>query len=333
VIIPARIKRIPSKILSYRSFSVSVILVGMIIGFWAITPEHKFISSPVIDIFLTVSPMITIVTIAMALLLISGEFDLSVGSIYALASAIVAILYTNHGVNPVIAVIIALTLAGVLGGFINGIVVTKLRISSLIATLATMWIYRGATLLITEEGREIPYYPGKMFPTFEKFFCGKILGGLPVQFLWLIVIAILLWILLEHTKFGNWIFATGSNKESARMMGINTDRVKIICFILVGFLAAFAGIIQTTRIHIAAPWTAQTMNLEAIAGAVVGGTLLTGGVGSILGAVLGAFSLRVLSLGLVMMGLSPYVYMVATGVLLILAVAFNELVRRWMSHR
>lgn len=102
---------------------------------------------------------------------------------------------------------------------------------------------------------------------------------------------------------------------------------------VVGVLSAFAGIIQATRIHIAAPWTAQTMNLEAIAGAVVGGTLLSGGVGSILGAVLGALSIRVLYIGLTMMGISPYYFMIAVGILLIMAVASNVMVRRRVLHR
>lgn len=325
-----QVKRILSKILGHQSFSVSVILVGMVVAFWAITPNHMFLSSPVINLFLTISPMIAIVTVAMALLLISSEFDLSIGSTYALTALIMAILYTNHGVNPAMAIIIALALGGVLG-FINGILVTKLGISSLITTLGTMWAFRGIALLLTL-GYEVPYYPAETSPIFLNFFCGKILG-FPVQFLWLIVVAILLWILLEHTKFGNWIFATGSNKESARMMGINTNRVKIICFIIVGVLAAFAGIIQATRIHVAAPWTAQTMNLEAIAGAVVGGTSLSGGVGSILGAVFGALSIRVLSIGLTMMGLSPYYFMITLGILLVIAVAFNIKVRRRVLHR
>lgn len=328
-----QVKRILSKIVGYRSFSVFIILIGLVVAFWIITPGHMFLSSPVINLFLEMyTPMIAIVTVAMALLLISGEFDLSVGSTYALTALVTAILYTNYGVNPAIAILAGLALGGFLG-FINGIIVTKLRVSSLIVTLGTMWAFRGIALLLTL-GYETPYYPAETSPIFVNFFCGRI-GAfpIPVQFLWLIVVAILLWILLDHTKFGNWIFATGSNRESARMMGIHTNRVKIICFIMVGFLAAFAGIITATRIHIAVPWTAQTMNLEAIAGAVVGGTSLGGGVGSILGAVLGALSIRVLYIGLTMMGISPYYFMIATGILLIMAAASNIIVRRRVLRR
>lgn len=325
-----QIKHYLNKILAYRSFSVFIILVGLVVAFWAITPGHMFISGPVIDIFLDMSPMIAIVTVAMALLLIAGEFDLSVGSTYALTAVITAILYTTYGINPAMAILAGLALGGFLG-FINGIIVTKLRISSLITTLGTMWAFRGIALLLTK-GYETPYYPAETSPIFVNFFCGEILG-IPVQFLWLILVAILLWILLAHTKFGNWIFATGSNRESARMMGIHTDRVKIICFMVVGVLSAFAGIIQATRIHVAAPWTAQTWNLEAIAGAVVGGTSLWGGVGSILGAVLGALSIKVLSIGLTMMGISPYYFMIAVGILLIMAVASNVMIRRRVLHR
>jgi len=325
-----QVKHYFSRALAYRSFSVFIILVGMIVAFWAITPGHIFISPPVIDIFLEMSPMVAIVTVAMGLLLISGEFDLSVGSTYALTAATTAILYTYYGINPAIAILAGLALGGFLG-FINGMIVTKLGITSLIATLGTMWAFRGVVLLITG-GYETPYYPAETSPIFSDFLSGKI-GAIYVQFIWLIVVAVFLWVLLEHTKFGNWILSTGSNKQSARMMGINTDRVKVICFILVGVLSAFAGIIQATRIHVAAPWTAQTLNLEAIAGAVVGGTSLWGGVGSIPGAILGALCIRVLSVGLTMLGLSPYHFMISLGILLILAVAFNVIVRKRVLRR
>ncbi len=325
-----QVKHVLSKLPGYRSFSVLIILIGMVLAFWAITPGHLFLSPAVIDIFLEMSPMLAIVTVAMGLLLISGEFDLSVGSTLALTASVTAILYTTYGVDPALAILAGLGFGGFLG-FINGIIVTKLGISSLIATLGTMWAFRGVALIITG-GYEVPYYPAETSPIFFDFFSGKI-GAIYIQFIWLIVVAILLWILLEHTKFGNWIFATGSNKQSARMMGINTDRVKIICFIIVGVLSAFAGIIQATRIHISAPWTAQTWNLEAIAGAVVGGVSLWGGVGSIIGAILGALCIRVLSVGLTMLGLSPYHFMISVGILLILAVTFNIIVRRRVLRR
>jgi ribose/xylose/arabinose/galactoside ABC-type transport system permease subunit len=307
-----------------------MILVGLSVFFSIITPGHKFLSTPVINILLEVSPTVLIVTVAMALLLISGEFDLSVGSIYVLTASVVAMLYTNYGVNPAIAILAGLALGGFCG-FINGVIVTQLGISSLIVTLGTMWAFRGIAYVITN-GSEIPYYPERTSPIFLNFFCGKI-WNIPVQFLWLIVVTILLWVLLEHTKIGNWIFATGSNKESARMMGINTNGTKIICFIIMGVLSAFAGIIQATRIRIADPSAVQTLNLEAIAGAVVGGTSLSGGVGSILGAVLGALCIRVLSIGLTMMGLSPYYFQIATGVLLVIAVAANVKIKQKMLRR
>lgn len=334
-----RVKHALNKIPAYRSFSVFAILVGLAVVFWVITPEHKFLSTPVLNILLEGSPTVAIVTVAMALLLISGEFDLSVGSIFVLAASVMAILYTNYGVDPAVAILVGLALGG-LCGFVNGVLVTKLGISSLIVTLGTMWTFRGIAYVITN-GCEIPYYPERTSPIFLNFFCGKIwtipaqfLGPtIPAQFLWLIVVTIFLWVLLEHTKLGNWIFATGSNKESARMMGINTNRTKIICFIIVGILSAFGGIIQATRYRIADPSAVQTLNLEAIAGAVVGGTSLYGGVGSILGAVLGALCIRVLSIGLTMMGLSPYHFQIATGALLVAAVAINIKIKQKTLRR
>ena len=304
------------RLYAYKSATILTLLIGLILIFTILSPRYSFISYDSLNIILSVSPMIGIITLGMAVLIIAGEFDLSCGSVYAFGSMVVAVLFTN-GVNPIIAICIALVL-GTLLGWLNGIIVIKTNVSSLLVTLGSMWVYRGI-VLVTLGGFTGRYYPD---PIFTNLFAGKIFG-LPIQFLWLIVIAVLLWLMLEHTHFGNWIFATGSNKWAARSMGVNTNKVKIICFSLLGFLAAFAGVLEVSRISLAFPLAGQMTPLTAISGAVIGGTYLGGGSGTVLGGLFGALVISVLDAGLITLGFSYYYLDIAVGILLIIVAALQ----------
>lgn len=145
------------------------------------------------------------------------------------------------------------------------------------------------------------------------------------------ILATLAFILLEHTKFGNWIVSVGSNKEAAQMMGINPSKVKIICFMIVGASAALAGIIETTRLGVAIPTLGMTIILNAYAGAIVGGTLLSGGVGTIAGAVMGGFLIQILYTGLIMIGATAFFFKIFLGVVLLAGVLVNMILRQRMS--
>jgi len=299
---------------SYRPTLIFVILLALIAIFAIFTPNHSFISRDSVLILLTISPQMVLITLGMGLLLISGEFDLSVGSIYVFSSMIIASLFTNYGTNLFIVLVVAM-LIGVGMGTLNGVITTKAKIASLIVTLGTMWAYRGI-LLILIGGRSIGFYPTGSEQTLSDLFTGKI-WGIPLQFIWLLVVTAFLFILLEHTRFGNLVYSTGSNKEAARMMGINTDKVKIICFAILGFLCAFSGLLQVSRVNAAIPQTGELIMLMALAGAVVGGTSLRGGRGNIIGCLFGAFIIQVISLGLVMLGFTEYYTNVAICVVLL----------------
>lgn len=323
--LPSQLKHYMTKIAFYKSTSIFGILAVLILVFAILSPNHSFISGDSIRIILSIGSIVGLVTLGMTLLLITGEFDLSVGAVYAFSAVVVALLLADYNIHPVIAILIAL-LAGAGMGAINGVVTTKLGVSSLITTLGTMWVFRGIILVVTS-GYSVSYHPEAVSACYRNVFAGEI-GGIPVPFLWLIAATIVLWVLLEHTRFGNWIFVTGSNKYSARMMGINTDNVKIICFMIVGLLAALAGVIQASRISSGVPTAGSMMNLKAIAGSVVGGASLLGGVGSIVGALFGATIIRVLGSGLIMLGFSQFYFNISLGLLLIVAVIINVRVLR-----
>jgi simple sugar transport system permease protein len=149
-------------------------------------------------------------------------------------------------------------------------------------------------------------------------FVGEVFG-VPTQLLWFILFAVILGLLLHSHKFGSWIYATGDNKEAARAMGINTDLVKIICFMIVGFLCAFSSIIITIRANTFFPGIGTGCNLQAIAGCVIGGTSIFGGIGSILGIILGGLTMVIIENGLTIMGIS-YVY--AWGIYGVIIISF-----------
>lgn len=310
-----------NKVLLNRPIVVLFILFLLITFFALVTPEHRFVSKQSIRVFLKISPQIALMTLGMGILLIGGEFDLSIGSIHVFSSVILAATCKYFEMSLFVALPLAM-LAGTCMGILNGVIVVKTKITSFIVTLGTMWAYRGIMLVLVGGYAIESYLKGA-----EKKFCNLFTGevqGIPLQFLWLIIISVVVWVLLQHTRFGNWIYATGSNSQAALMMGINTDRVKVLCFLISGFLCAFAGFLQVSRTSHAIPQSGGIVMLTAIAGAIIGGTSLLGGRGSVAGCVLGAFILQVLSLGLIMLGLIEY-YTNITMAIALIATAFAYL--------
>ena len=289
------------------------ILLTLIASFTILSPV--FLSRASIRNLLCASPQVGLITIGMGLLLIVGEIDLSVGSIFVCSTATMATLHTEYGINTLLAAIITISLGAFLG-ILNGVITIRARLSSFIVTLGTMWAYRGIMLILIG-GYSIPFYPRGSDLIILNTVAGEI-WGIPSQFLWLIAVTIFLWILLEHTKFGNWTYATGSDKESAYMTGINVDRVKIACFGILGMLCALAGLIQVSRVNASVPQTGEMIMLMAVAGAVVGGVSLRGGRGTILNCLIGSFIIQVISLGLVTLGIVEYYTNVAICILLII---------------
>jgi len=311
----SKIKYFLTRFFSHQSVMLLSILLGLIAFFAIITPNHAFISSESICLFFRNVPEIALITIGMGLLLISGEFDLSVGSIYVFSAVIMAGVYTYWGMSLFVAIPIGIV-SGIIMGTLNGFIVVKTKISSLIVTLGMMWAYRGIMLVLVG-GYAIKMYTSGLESSFADLFTGNILG-FPLQFVWLIIISIFLWLFLERTRFGNWVYSTGNNPSAAQMMGINTSRVKIICFAIIGFLCAFAGFLQVIRMSHAVPQSGQMTMLYALAGAVIGGTSLRGGYGNIFSCLFGAFIIQVIILGLIMLGFIEYYTDIVVAVALIL---------------
>ena len=306
-----------------REIIIFGVSVGMFILFF-FTSEGKFVSPAVIDIISVAVSELGLIVIGVALLMISGEFDLSVGSVSAIGALIVAKLY-QLGLNPFLALVIALG-AGMAMGAINGLVTVKFGLPSFIVTLGTMIAWRGVIYVITA-GIPLGFRVMETHPAFYNFLVGDV-GVIPVPSIWFIVSAIILMLILNSHWFGNHVYAVGGNKETARAMGINTDKTKVICFMLVGMLSAFVGVMRVTRIRGFHALQGSEIELMAIAAAVIGGTLLSGGVGSIVGACIGAVVITVLEYGLIMSGIGAYWYKLVLGIIIVSVVIINKFFER-----
>ena len=265
-------------------------------------------------------PETAMVAIGVTILMIAGEFDISVGSVFALAPMVMAISLV-HGVPFVIAVLLGLLAAAVIGAA-NGLITLRFAIPSFITTLGMLFIARSITVVVS--GGFPPLLPADV----PAYVFTQYIGLIRLSMFWFAAIGLALAILLSATNFGNWIKATGGQIDAAAAMGIPTGAVKLFCFVLCAVLAGFAGIIQVLRLGSPLPSLGEGLELQAVAAAVIGGTSLFGGIGTVLGALVGAILIRVIDNGLVLSRVDANWFKFAIGALLILAVVANAWLRR-----
>jgi simple sugar transport system permease protein len=305
-------------LLSRPEISVLLITLIAIILFQVISPA--FLSAGNIRVVLGIAPEVGIVAIGVAVLMIAGEFDISVGATFALAPMLGVVL-TRLGLDPYIAFGFGLV-ACMLVGFANAGLTIAFNIPSFIATLGMMFIVRSIVVLLA--GGLPPPLPDAL----PQHLLTGFIGPFRASLFWYLGAIMLLALLLARTNLGNWIYATGGDAQAAKDLGINVAFVKTFCFVLCAFLAGFAGIIQSFRVHAAITSLGTGLELETIAAAVIGGTALRGGVGTVVGAALGALLIRIIDNGLVLSRIDSNWFQMAVGVLTVAAVIVNELVRQ-----
>lgn len=264
--------------------------------------------------------VINIMALGMTIIIISGGIDLSVGSILGLAGLIGA-MAMERGVAILPSVLIGI-LAGFVCGLLNGFLITRLRIAPFIVTLGTLGIFRGTALIISNG---LPVH--KLPPGFSLLGEGSI-AGIPYVLLLLVVCAVAVHILLEHTRLGRYAFAIGSSPAAAVYAGIPVAFHTTAVYAIGGMLTGLAGMIEASRLMTGQPTAGQGYELQAIAAVVIGGGSLRGGEGSVIGTLIGAFIMGLLSNGSDLLGISNYVQQVVIGAVIILAVAVDELRKR-----
>jgi len=302
----------------------SAMLLLVLVVLFQIRSEGVFLSVNNVRGFLGLLPETALVAVGVTLLMISGEFDLSVGSVFALMPMTMAVLVVA-GWPFWAAVAVGLLLCAFIG-FLNGWLTIRFDIPSFITTLGMLFMARSLTVVISG-GFPPRIKPGEV-PSW--IFVGFVDDGglIRASVLWFIAIAIVISLLLSRTNFGNWVRATGGFLPAASAMGIPTGKVKIACFMICSVLAGFAGMIQSLRLHSFLPSIGEGMELQAVAAAVIGGTSLAGGVGSIIGGLIGAILIRVIDNGMVMSQIDSNWFKFAIGALTIFAVVGNAWLRR-----
>jgi simple sugar transport system permease protein len=316
------------RLLVRPEFGAFVAAVAIFVFFASAAGEGFLSISGTIN-YLEVAAQVGIVAVAVSLLMIAGEFDLSVGSMIGASGMIIALAVTQFG-WPLWAAIILAFLFSIVVGYVNGWLVVKTKLPSFIITLASMFLLRGLTigltLLITNVTRASglgAYAEGDFL---APVFLGRPLG-VPISIWWWLGLSLLLGWMLFRTPFGNWIFAAGGDAWAARSVGVPVARVKISLFMLTAVGATLLSIIQVLDTGSADVLRGEQKELEAIAAAVIGGCLLTGGYGSVYGAAIGALILGMIQQGIVFTRISTDWYRAVLGGMLLAAVLLNNYLR------
>lgn len=299
----------------FRKYGIVFILAVLVIIFTIGNPVF-LTPANLINILRQIS-MLVIITIGMSFVLISGGIDLSVGAQLSAVGVISATLIYNFNFNPLLACLIGLAFA-TLVGFANGLFISTTRVPPLIATLATQQLLLGVGFIVSS-GRNIYGLPNSV-----KFLGQGYIGVIPVPILIAIAVVFIGWFILNKSYIGRYFYAIGSNEEGARLSGINTKKIKTIAYTLSGFLSGLAAIIMMGRINSGSPVVGRGFEMDVLTAAVLGGISISGGEGKVFGAIIGALIIGVLSNGLIILNVSEYYQMIVKGLVLALAIAFDS---------
>ena len=317
-----------------RTNSAQLGILGVFVTLWLIfifSAPDTFLSPQIYSAFMSTIPFFAIMAIPLTIVVIAKEMDLSFPSIMAMGIVAFSFVYNGtafigNGTIRVFLAIIAALVAGTIIGWINGIIVVKFGIPSLVVTIGTQFFWRGAVLVLTS-GTNFPleYIKDTIF---YPLLVGKIGGYFPMQMVWLIVITIIGWVMLNRHRFGAHIYLTGDNLNSAELMGVNTGRTRIQAFMLIGLVAAFAGVLYSFYIAYFWPSLGSGYLLNTLASVFLGGTSVFGGTGTILGTFFGAFIIGAIEAATVAIGLTGFWTQLIYGFIIVLSVIMHTYLRK-----
>ena len=304
--------------MKYMSELTTVIALIILMAVITIINSNFLTANNLLNLLLQVTSN-ALIAFGMTFVILTGGIDLSVGSILALSSALTAGLL-GSGMPVTLAILISLILGCILG-MMNGLLISYGKLAPFIVTLATMTIFRGATLVYTNGN---PITKG-LSDTFLFQFLGQgYIVGIPFPVIIMFIVFIVLYVLLHKTAFGKSVYAIGGNEKAAYISGVKLNKVKIIIYSISGIMASISGLIITSRLSSAQPTAGASYEMDAIAAVVLGGTSLSGGKGRILGTLIGALIIGVLNNGLNIIGVSAFWQQVVKGVLILIAVLIDR---------
>lgn len=303
-----------------------ILAVLLIFVFLFSVTTTTFLKGPNIVLIIRQASTSCLMAFGMTVVLIAGSIDLSIGAVGAL-SGIVAGLLLTEGKMPVLVAVAAACLVGLIAGLANGLIITKIGIPPFIATLGISYICRGAAYLLSG-GQAITL----MMDEFNKLGISSVLG-VPVLIWYMLIVIAILGVFMTRTRTGRYIYARGSNPTAAKFAGIKADKLLILVHCIACGLAGFAGAINAARVFGATPGAGEGGEIDAICAAVLGGTSMAGGSGSLVGTLLGALIVCVMSNGLNHAGLNAYWQQVVKGLLVIIAVGIDIMKRKMETQR
>ena len=296
---------------------------GLMWIFFIISAPQTFLAPQIYRAFMSTIPFFAIIALPLTMLVIAGEIDLSFPSIMAIGMVAFVSVYTPTG--SVLLALLAGLVVGFLAGLLNGVIVVGIGIPSLVVTIGTQFFWRGAVLvLLSGKGYTL-------VSTRESFVYSLLVGkvaGIPMQMIWLVVIAIITWVALNRHRFGANIYIIGDNKQTAELMGINTARTRMLMFAFVGMAAAFGGILASLQVSFFWPSLGEGYLLSTLAAVFLGGTSVFGGVGTILGTFIGSFIIGAIQAAIVAIGLTGFWTELIYGLIIILSVSMHAILRR-----
>jgi simple sugar transport system permease protein len=314
-----------------RRYALQIGIVGVFLAMWAffiIAAPRTFLAREMYGAFMSTIPFFAIMALPLTMVVIAGEIDLSFGSIMAVGVLVFVNVLAMTG-NLALAFVLLL-IAGFLAGLLNGIIVVKFGIPSLVATLGTQFFWRGVVLVITNG------HPASLVPVkdtlLRQALVGRLAGYLPAQMIWTVVVAILVWVLLNRHRFGAHVYLVGDNSDSARLMGVNVDRTRMMVFAFVGLASAFAGLLASLEVNYFWVNLGEGYLLRTLASVFLGGTSVFGGVGTVLGTFIGCFIIGAIEGGTVAIGLTGFWTQLIYGLIIIISISMHSLVRTRLAR-
>lgn len=315
------------QVLRPYGLQLGIIAVGVIIWLLFMASSPRTWMAPDIYVALmTTVPFFALVALPLTLVVIAGEIDLSFPSIMAFGMLVFTrVVDATHNV---LLALIACLLAGLLAGLLNGWIVVRVGVPSLVVTIGTQFFWRGVVLVVTGGNGSslVPITDTFLYP----LLVGRV-GGVPMQFIWMIIVAIVTWFFLNRHRYGAHLYLTGDNIESARLMGVNVDRTKMVAFAVVGLAAAFAGLVQSAELKYYWPTLGEGYLLSTLASVFLGGTSVFGGTGTILGTFVAAFIIGSINAGIVAAGLAGFWTQVIYGLIIAGSTSLQTMVSRRLA--
>lgn len=304
--------------------------LGMIIvffGLWLffiLSAPETFLSPQIYYAFMATTPLFAIVALPLTMVIIAGEIDLSFPSIMAIGMVAFVTVFVPTG-NTFLAFLAALA-AGIAAGALNGGLVVGIGIPSLVATIGTQFFLRGLSLVLLQ-GKGAGLVAARESFIYQVL-VGKSIGSIPNQFWWSIAIAILCWVILNRTRLGAHIYLIGDNEQSARLMGVNAARTRMIVFVMIGLAAAFAGVLASLQVSYFWPSLGEGYLLSTLASVFLGGTSVFGGTGTILGTFLGSYIIGAINAGIVAIGLTGFWTELIYGLIIVVSISMHVIMQK-----